>query len=103
MMPTNWSPETPHIIYQLEMYNVWLKDAGQEPFPTVTNKQQLKESGMISVVTPSRAIDEIGAYVEATGIERYYTWTMPPGMTAAAMNPHLELFATEVMPAFRNF
>lgn len=93
----------PHIIYQLEMYNVWLEAAGQEPFPTVTNKQQLKESGMISVVTPSQAIDEIGAYVEATGIERYYTWTMPPGMTAAAMNPHLELFATEVMPAFRNF
>lgn len=90
----------PHIIYQLEMYNVWLEAAGQEPFPTVTNKEQLKASGMISVVTPSQAIDEIGAYVEATGIERYYTWTMPPGMPAAAMNPHLELFATDVMPAF---
>lgn len=92
----------PHIIYQLQMYNVWLEAAGQQPFPTVNNNQQLKESGMLAVVTPNQAIDEIAAYVKATGIERYYTWTMPPGMAAAEMNPHLELFASEVMPALRN-
>ncbi|MEM7467475.1 MAG: LLM class flavin-dependent oxidoreductase [Pseudomonadota bacterium] len=92
----------PHIIYQLEMYNVWLTAAGQQPFPTVTNPDELKASGMLSVVTPSQAIDEIGAYVEATGIERYYTWTVPPGLPAAAMNPHLALFAADVMPAFRD-
>ncbi len=91
----------PHIIYQLEMYNIWLAAAGQDPFPPATNKDELKASGMLSVVTPSQAIDEIGAYVEATGIERYYTWTVPPGMPAAAMNPHLELFASDVMPAFQ--
>ena len=92
----------PHIIYQLEMYNIWLTAAGQQPFPSATNNEELKASGMLSVVTPAQAIDEIGAYVEATGIERYYTWTVPPGMPAAAMNPHLELFASDVMPAFQS-
>ena len=92
----------PHIIYQLEMYNVWLKAAGQQAFPAASNKEELKASGMISVVTPTQAIDEIAAYIDATGIERYYTWTVPPGLPAAAMNPHLALFASDVMPAFKD-
>ncbi len=91
----------PHIIYQLQMYNVWLREAGQTPFPETTNEQQLRESGQLLVLSPQHAVDAIAAYVEATGIERYYTWTVPPGMPAAEMNEHLELFATEVMPHFR--
>jgi len=91
----------PYIIYQLQMYNVWLKEAGQTPFPEVANERELRESGMLQVLSPQHAVDAIGAYVEATGIERYYTWTVPPGMPAAQMNPHLELFAAEVMPHFR--
>jgi alkanesulfonate monooxygenase SsuD/methylene tetrahydromethanopterin reductase-like flavin-dependent oxidoreductase (luciferase family) len=91
----------PHIIYQLQMYNVWLNEAGQTPFPETNNERQLRDSGMLQVLTPPEAVDAIGAYVEATGIERYYTWTVPPGMPAAEMNEYLELFATEVMPHFR--
>ena len=83
------------------MYNVWLHEAGQTPFPDVNDEQQLRDSGMLQVLTPQQAVDEIGSYVEATGIERYYTWTVPPGMPAAEMNEYLELFATEVMPKFR--
>ena len=44
---------------------------------------------------------DVDAMLEATGIERYYTWTIPPGMPTAQMNEYLELFATEVMPHFR--
>lgn len=91
----------PYIIYQMQMYNVWLKEAGQTLFPETNNEQQLRESGMLQVLTPQAAVDAIGAYVEATGIERYYTWTVPPGMPAARMNKYLELFATSVMPHFR--
>jgi len=92
---------TPHIIYQLQMYNVWMKAAGQATFPQTNNERELRDSGMLLVLSPSQAVEAIGAYVEATGIERYYTWTVPPGMPAARMNPHLELFASEVMPHFR--
>lgn len=91
----------PHIIYQIQMYNVWRDESGQAAFPATSNERQLRESGMVRVLTPQQAVDAIAEYVEATGIERYYTWTVPPGMPAAEMNEYLELFATEVMPHFR--
>jgi len=43
----------------------------------------------------------IADYVAETPIERYYTWTVPPGFPVTRMNEHLELFATKVMPHFR--
>lgn len=52
-------------------------------------------------MTPAAAIDLIGAYVEATGIERYYSWTVPPGYPVERMNEHMALFAAEVMPHFQ--
>lgn len=91
----------PYIIYQLQMYNVWLNEAGQTPFPTVTNEHELKESGMLQILSPAHAVDAISEYVAATGIERYYTWTVPPGMPAAEMNEYLGLFASDVIPHFR--
>jgi len=91
----------PHIVYQLEHYNRWLQDAGQASFPEISDEASLRASGMLQVMTPAQATDAIGAYVEATGIERYYTWTVPPGYPAERMNDHLQLFAEEVMPHFR--
>ena len=96
-----FSEVAPYIIYQIQMYNVWLTEAGQTPFPQTNNEQQLRESGMLQVLSPQEAVHAIATYVEVTGIERYYTWTVPPGMPAAQMNDYLELFATDVMPHFR--
>ena len=56
---------------------------------------------MLQVLSPQAAVDAIGAYVEATGIERYYTWAVPLGVPAAEMNQYLELFASSVMPNLR--
>ena len=91
----------PHVMYQIEMYNKWLGEAGQALFPPVSSPAQLVEMGILQILTPQAAIDAIAAYAEATGIERYYTWTVPPGYPEARMNEHLQLFAEEVMPAFR--
>lgn len=91
----------PHVLYQIEMYNKWLGEAGQALFPAVESPAQLVEMGILQILTPQAAIDAIAAYVEATGIERYYTWTVPPGYPEAQMDEHLQLFAEEVMPAFR--
>ena len=91
----------PHVLYQIEVYNQWLSDAGQALFPAIDNAEQLREMGILQVVTPTEACDLIGAYVEATGIERYYTWTIPPGFPVEEMNEYLALFADEVMPHFR--
>jgi hypothetical protein len=61
----------------------------------------LKASGLLQVATPERAAELIDEYAAATGIERYYTWTIPPGVPVRRMDEHLELFATHVMPRFR--
>jgi len=91
----------PGVLYQIRMYNQWLGEAGQALFPEVTDPAQLAELGILQVVTPAHAVDLIGQYVEATGIERYYTWTVPPGVPESAMDEYLQVFAEEVMPKFR--
>lgn len=91
----------PHILYQVQMYNQWAAEASQDLFPPVSNYPQLVELGILRVVTPAHAVDAIASYVEATGIERYYTWTVPPGIPEGQMNEYLQLFAEEVMPKFK--
>ncbi|MCB1749792.1 MAG: LLM class flavin-dependent oxidoreductase [Gammaproteobacteria bacterium] len=91
----------PHVLYQINVYNQWLADAGQALFPPVENPAQLRELGILACVTPQEAVDRIGAYAEQTGIERYYTWTVPPGYPVERMDEHLALFAEAVMPHFR--
>ena len=91
----------PHVLYQIEMYNQWLGEAGQALFPPVSSPAQLAETGILQILTPAQAVDAIASYVEATGIERYYTWTVPPGYPEEKMNEHLQLFAEEVITKFR--
>ena len=91
----------PHVLYQIQMYNTWLGDAGQNLFPIINNLNELKELGILNCVTPQQACDMIGDYRDSTGIGRYYTWTVPPGFPIRRMDAHLELFATDVMPHFR--
>lgn len=90
----------PHVLYQLQMYTRWANDAGMELFPYMENEAQIRESGLLQVVSPAQAVDMIGTYAEETGIERYYTWTIPPGYPAERMTEHLALFASEVIPKF---
>ncbi len=91
----------PHVLYQIEMYNKWLGEAGQALFPPVSSPAQLAEMGILQILGPQQAVDAIATYAEATGIERYYTWTVPPGYPEEKMNDHLQLFAEEVIPKFR--
>lgn len=91
----------PHVLYQIEVYNRWLGEAGQALLPNVDTPERLRELGLLLCVGPQQAVDLIAAYVEATGIERYYTWTIPPGYAVERMDEHLALFASEVMPHLR--
>ncbi len=91
----------PHVLYQIQMYNQWLGEAGQALFPEINGADDLRDLGILLCVRPEQAVDLIGAYVEETGIERYYSWTVPPGYEVERMNDHLALFAEEVMPHFR--
>lgn len=89
------------MLYLIAVYNQWLAEAGQALFPPVGEPRHLAELGLLHCVTPQQAVDLVGSYVESTGIERYYTWTVPPGYPVERMDEHLALMAAEVMPHFR--
>jgi len=91
----------PHVLYQIKVYNQWLSSAGQQLFPDIRDANQLRDLGILNCVTPQHACDLIGTYVEETGIERYYTWTIPPGYPIEKMDEYIETFAQEVIPHFK--
>jgi hypothetical protein len=43
----------------------------------------------------------IQGMVNAVPLTHYYSFTLPPGLPASWIQPHLELFADKVIPAFR--
>jgi len=92
----------PHVLYQIEMYNKWLGDAGQALFPPIKKLTDLRDLEILLCIPPAKAVDIIGAYVEQNGIDRYYSWTVPPGYPIEQMDDHLALFAAEVIPHFRD-
>jgi len=96
-----WREVAPHVRYQINLYAEWLGKAGQSLFPYLPDDAALRASGLLLVVTPDEAVRLIDEYATATRIERYYTWTIPPGIPVRRMDEHLELFAAQVMPHFR--
>ena len=97
----SWRELGPHILYQLNLYSEWLEKAGQQLFPRMPDVEAVKASGVASILTPTDAVRAIENYLANVPLERYFTWTIPPGVPVKRMNEHLELFANKVMPHFR--
>ena len=97
----SWREIAPHVLYQINVYAEWLGKAGQSLFPHMPDEAALKASGILNIVTPETAVQMIKDYVAEAPIQRFYTWTLPPGYPVKKMNEHLELFASKVMPHFR--
>ncbi len=96
-----WRALAPHAIYQLRSYNQWLAEAGQPLLPEVFDEASLARSGLLKVATPEETTAALRRYLEQNPVERYFSWTVPPGFPTRRMDEHLELFAREVMPHFR--
>jgi len=96
-----WAEMAPHVHFQMTVYKDWTSQAGLDLFPPIPNLEALKASGILQVMTPEAAIKTISDYAAAVPIERFYTWTIPPGFPVRNMDEHLELMATKVMPHFR--
>jgi hypothetical protein len=90
------------VLYQINLYAKWMGDSGQDFFPRMNSTEELRASGLLNVATPEQAVELIRSYASRVPIERYYTWTIPPGYPPKKMYEHLELFATKVMPHFRD-
>ena len=96
-----WHEAKEHFAYQLNHYAKWFKDAGMDFFnPVKADRAELEANGF-HIVEPRQAVQMIKDYVAATGTTRWYSWVVPPGINPKWSEEHLELFAKEVIPAFR--
>lgn len=113
-----WNEAADHIVYQADNYAAWTAKAlqnvdkktrarmakeGAKP-PTLSylrDRDGLRKSGQFLVVDPDAAVKMIRDYVSNVPLTHYYSWTLPPGLPPAWIQPHLELFASKVIPAFR--
>ena len=70
-------------------------------FPAIRDKAHLREVGILNVVDVETCIKTIRESAAEAPLTHYYSWTLPPGLPAKWAQPHLELFANKVIPAFR--
>jgi hypothetical protein len=76
--------------------------AGQNPNPVhIRDREHLRETGGLKVADPDTCIKMIGEYLDKVPLTHYFSWTLPPGLPPRWAQPHLELFASKVIPAFR--
>ena len=69
--------------------------------PRVRDTAHLKELGLLNVVDVETCIKMIRDMAAAVPLTHYFSWTLPPGLPASWVQPHLELFVNKVIPAFR--
>jgi alkanesulfonate monooxygenase SsuD/methylene tetrahydromethanopterin reductase-like flavin-dependent oxidoreductase (luciferase family) len=96
----------PYYHYVNNIYGVWLNEDRYESrievetAPKSMSLEEFKLSGLLQVLTPAQAIDMLKAMQARAPVE-HVMLTMPPGVPFAQFARHAELFARQVMPAFR--
>jgi alkanesulfonate monooxygenase SsuD/methylene tetrahydromethanopterin reductase-like flavin-dependent oxidoreductase (luciferase family) len=91
-----------HVLDQVNKYSEWLSAAGHQPLaPPLRDREQLRQSGLLQVVEPEAAIKIIRDFISNVPLTHFYSWTLPPGLPPRWVQPHLELLASKVIPAFR--
>ena len=106
LIPSNdpektWREAAPHVLYQVNNYAEWGEKAGMSIIPRVRDTAHLKELGLLNVVDVETCIKMIRDMAAAVPLTHYFSWTLPPGLPASWVQPHLELFVNKVIPAFR--
>jgi alkanesulfonate monooxygenase SsuD/methylene tetrahydromethanopterin reductase-like flavin-dependent oxidoreductase (luciferase family) len=106
LIPSNdpektWNEAAPHVLYQMNLFAEWLEKSGMPILPHLHDVAHLKETGLLMVVDVDTCIATIKAFASSVPLTHYYAFTLPPGMPASWVQPHLELFASKVIPAFR--
>jgi alkanesulfonate monooxygenase SsuD/methylene tetrahydromethanopterin reductase-like flavin-dependent oxidoreductase (luciferase family) len=85
--------------YVIEWYNHYARWGG--PFVPVASSAQLREAGLLTVLTPSDAVAELRAVTAVVPVHCLSIKLRPPGLPYAAAAAHLELFGAEVLPRLR--
>lgn len=96
-----WREAAPHVLYQLNIYAEWLARSGMPILPHIRDEAHLRELGLFNVVDADSCITAIRAFASSVPLTHYYAFTLPPGLPPSWAQPHLELFASKVIPAFQ--
>jgi alkanesulfonate monooxygenase SsuD/methylene tetrahydromethanopterin reductase-like flavin-dependent oxidoreductase (luciferase family) len=91
---------SPHVMWWVNFYADWGVGAGT-PNPHVKSSKDLKDRGILRVVTPDEAVRIITDATQEAPIECVNIKMLPPGYPIEKMMPNIELFAKEVIPRFR--
>lgn len=91
----------PHLIYWFNAYARWFEGTDTAPWPHIDSPSQLRELGLVNVLTPADAIAHIRKQTAEVPVELYTMMLSPPGIDMKLVREGLELFAKEVMVAFR--
>ena len=95
----------PHFHYVNNAYGQWLnEDQASTGFAAASLKpmtlEAFKASGILRILTPAQAIDMFKQMLAKAPVEHFMMMS-PPGLPAAKFSEYAQVFATEVIPAFR--
>lgn len=94
----------PYFHHVNNTYGQWLNEDKASGIDDVALKpmslEAFKTSGILKILTPEQAIDYFRAMQTRIPVE-HFMMMLPPGLPPAKFMPYAELFANEVIPAFR--
>jgi len=95
-----WREAEAHFLYQINLYAQWFGEAGMSVATPARSGDDLRARG-VAIVRPEQAAAAIRDYCKLVPVDRFYGWTLPPGLPPEWADEHLELMAREVIPHFR--
>jgi hypothetical protein len=96
----------PYFHYVNNAYGQWLNEdrtstgLGDDTLLEPMTLEAFKTSGILRILTPSQAIDMFNKMLSQAPVE-HFMMMLPPGLPPAKFTEYAEVFAKEVIPAFR--
>ncbi len=101
-----WEELAPYMLYMHESYSKWMNeneahyDIGEFAILKPMTLEEFKASGKVRIMTPGEAIDFINGMLARAPVEHFMMF-VPPGLPLSRFKEYAELFATDVIPAFK--
>jgi alkanesulfonate monooxygenase SsuD/methylene tetrahydromethanopterin reductase-like flavin-dependent oxidoreductase (luciferase family) len=97
-----WNEAADGVIYQTNKYAEWFRQANMDiVYERVRDKEHLRKMGRLNIVDVDTCISMIKEHISDVPISHFLNFAIPPGLPPRWAEPHLELFAKKVIPAFR--
>ena len=95
----------PYFLHVNNTYGVWLNEdkasgVGDKAVLKPMSLEDFKASGILKIFTPGEAVDYFKAMQTRIPVE-HFMMALPPGLPPSKFVPYAEVFANEVIPAFR--